>query len=257
MTDLSLPNQDISKALQVLLDRPISELVSENVSAFAYDLAYGWAHGLWTHELSFNYATDIVTEQLVPRFRDKNLELLYKQKWYDKTPNARLLCVWGYLDEVKPDRHVITEKALALLEKPVVAPIVFISYKRDKSSAFAVAVEARLKLIDSAIGVFVDKDIKAGEVWHAELEDQVKEASIFICLIAPGTLEAEYVQKEINWAMSDLSRKIIPVCHAGFDPNTLPDHLKARQYVAVQDEKARSYDIAINDIIHALGYSTV
>jgi hypothetical protein len=257
MTDLIPPNQEIPQALQILLNRPVPELVHERVSAFAYDLAYGWAHGLWDAELYIRYGYNYSEEKPVPQFMDENLKTLYEQKWKFDTPTSRLLSAWGYLYHIKDYVYVISERAQALLEAPVTIPIVFISYKRSVSSTFALALEARLKLIDSSMGVFVDKNINAGDPWHAELQSQVEKCRYFVCLVGPETLNSTYVQKEIEWASADPTRILIPICHAGFTTGDLPDTLQKSHAISVVEEDARAYDIAINDLIHALGYSTV
>jgi len=135
-------------------------------------------------------------------------------------------------------------------------PSVFISYKQDQSSALALLIEARLKLQDSNINVFIDKLLQPGDDWEQRLEETVRQSRYFICLVGKNTLESETVQKEIQWA-HDAGCIIISICHNSYTiDGNLPIELKGKQAIIIAQESAKHYESAISDLLNGLGYST-
>jgi hypothetical protein len=132
---------------------------------------------------------------------------------------------------------------------------VFISYKREYSSAFALLIEARLEL--AGIKAFVDRSIPGGDDWHGLLEDRVRNSAVCVCVIAPGTLESDWVKKEIQWAEDGL---LLPVFHGGYDfesekdsyPSWLVASLQKPQWIEVKEETAKDYHNAIEEILNAV-----
>lgn len=182
-------------------------------------------------------------------------------KWQDKQPFASYLEALGYfekIDEVVSPNHGLVEKykltpkAFSLLEKPSTAPHVFISYKRGPSSTFALLIEARLKIAGNS-NVFVDKNIKPGEYWHGRLREQVEQCKEFLCLVAPGTLESTWVQKEIDWAI-EMGKRVISIWHGCEIIQDIP--ITQTQAIQVTGESAEDYEMAVNKLLNSLGYAT-
>ncbi len=159
------------------LEIPAPEDPVEKIHDLARDIAYGAVHKMWTSYFSVTRANDQGIIQ------DSGLNDGLRKKWQEYHNNYAipLLASFGYL--VRNDTNYpgdayyqVTPKAFALLEKQAKTPSIFISHKQDQSSVFALLIEARLKLQDSDIGVFIDRDIPPGEKWNGFLEDRVKES---------------------------------------------------------------------------------
>ena len=152
---------------------------------------------------------------------------------------------------------ILTPKAFALLEEPPIAPKVFISYKREYSSALALLIEAKLKLRDSTIGIFIDKLIKPGDDWAENIQMKIKDCRYFICLLAPDSYaESEWLRKELEWAY-DAGCEIISVFHAAATlSDRYPAWLGKKQIIKVDFETAKHYESALDEVLVGLGYST-
>jgi hypothetical protein len=151
--------------------------------------------------------------------------------------------------------YVLPPKALQLLEKPVQAPGVFISYSRKDSSAFALLVEARLRIV-GVPDVFIDKKITAGDEWAEHLEERIREARYFICLVGPNTLRSSVVGQEVEWAVQAGCR-IISIWHGGAKiTDSAPEALRKRHAISVTEESAREYETAISELLNSMGYRT-
>lgn len=173
-------------------------------------------------------------------------------------PSFSTLVSFGYMMNVANAWH-LTEKAFALLEKPAVAPSTFISYRRAESSALALLIEARLRLV-GVRDVFIDKNITAGEDWAQRLEDTIRACQVFIVLVGAHTLNAPaaVVEKEIALAVESNCR-IISLWHNGHHlkhEKNYPSVLDKRQFIVVEHESARHYEMAINELLNSLGYRT-
>jgi hypothetical protein len=249
----------------------------ERVYALARDIAYGAVHKFWTSNLRVEKFKD----QGV--FHDAELNRVLQDKWgeYHNYYSVHLLVAFGFLEKSNVDEgyresnvvfYTLTPKAFALLELPQPSPTIFISHKQDQSSALALLIEARLKLQDSNVGVFIDRDIPLGEKWNGFLENRVKESQYVICLLTLETLTSVGVRDEMQWAFGNPECKIIPICHNGykFSNPFLDDHPRKRvisqemiqalsdwQAILVEQEKAEYYDFAILKLLNRLGYSNV
>jgi len=210
-----------------------------------------------------------------------------KKKWTEKDINyysVPLLTSLGYLErgERGDPRMVegyrgtfeirsfqITQKAFDLLSKPKTPPPVFISYKRSESSAFALYIESRLKRV-GVQNPFIDKDIHIGDEWESVIEERVRGAEYFVCLIGNGTLNSKWVKKEITWAHK-AGCKIMSVLHNGVsnepkdesddEAKTIAEQLEKLelhkwQLRRVQEESALEYETAANFLLSAMGYPT-
>ncbi len=234
----------------------------ECVHAIAYDLAYGVAQGMWDTNISIRESLN--GDQRWQTWSNNKSKSNYfdtyiNGKWSVKRPSFYMLLSFGYLESLSTDDHyyLLTQKAFKLLEEPPTAPKVFISYKRDCSSALALLVEAKLKLRDNQIGVFIDKLIKPGDDWAENIQSKIKQSRYFICLLAPDTYtESEWVRKELDWAY-DAGCEIISVFHCGADLNDrYPVWLGKKQKIKVDFETAKHYESALDEILVGLGYST-
>lgn len=228
--------------------------VLARVREFARDLAHGATLGLWHTRIHwrdlFNPGiseTSVVFEQhLGP-------------KWGTEFPSEYLLLSFGYFEENGAEEsyaiYLLTEKAFRLLEQPASPPTVFISYRRKDSSAFALLVEARLRLVGNP-NPFVDKNLVPGEEWNAELREHIQSCRYFICLVGPSTLESPHVTQEINWA-AECGCTVISVWHNGARmSDSAPAVLQKRHAITVTEENALGYETAVNQLLNGMGYAT-
>jgi hypothetical protein len=203
-------------------------------------------------------------------------ETEFQQKWgvgdSHNAPSLDLLVTFRYLQresEQISDDYIIsarsprytvyylvpTEKAFSLLEQPITPPKIFISYRHAESSAFALLIEARLRRVETG-GIFIDKDIRAGEDWHEEVTAKIEKCDSFIVLIGPTTLESDAIQKEIACAVR-LKRNIYPIWHNGFTKGKIyPAAIDRIDAISVSVESARDYETAISRLLNAMDYPT-
>lgn len=246
---------------------PAPEGRIQEAVAFARDLAYGalvaedWPVGFVVNR-DLDAAEVWFTDG--PGADDVRLIEYIAAKWNDKPPSARLLEVLGYLaihavNSKESTTYALTPKALALLEAPAVPPSVFIAYRREPSSAFALLLEARLA--SNGTKAFIDRLIKGGEEWEDLIRTTItQKISHFICVLAPGTLASRNVQNEIHWAMAS-PIYTIPIWHGGFTGSedelrgcdaTVRDFVHKRNAIRVLEESALSYDNAVNELVSQL-----
>ena len=185
-----------------------------------------------------------------------------KGKWpVNLVPDLDAMCSVGYFSGPAGPHYSLTEKALRLADVPVTLLNVFISYRRNKSSEFALLLHSRIKNETNATP-FVDHNLNPGDEWHAKLEEEIANSDAFICLIAPGSLCSPFVQKEIDWALinrESKSRLIIPVWHKGYvsEANSKCDKISDTfNAVEVTQESAKQYNSAVDEVLNRLGYST-
>ncbi len=249
------------------LQQPVPDDPVERVKVFARDLAYGATRGLWA--TMFKY-----TAQFHPQGWRKSwsswgdegntgpaLDEYIKAKWQQDPPSFRMLVSFGYLIETAEQSYQLTTDAFDLLQAPVTKPDVFVSYRRRESSSFALLVEARLRLADEHMKVFVDKEIEPGEDWALVLKDRVAAANVFICLIGPETFaEGSVVIDEVKWALAEKAKRpvyqIIPVWHNGFGGEN--DRLLGEyNAIRIKEESAEEYEVALLRLLNRLGYSNI
>jgi hypothetical protein len=112
-------------------------------------------------------------------------------------------------------------------------PRVFISYRRDPSQDLAWLVHERLKHMGAA--PFLDReDISAGR-FAAIIEREIINCDHFLLILAPPTLESEWVQREVHKALEH-DKHIVVLTMPGFDFNQhVPDELAAiREYHGIE-----------------------
>ena len=225
----------------------------DRVRAFARDLAYGAATGLWHTKLYWGRIRN-------PEIANANNYAQHiHPKWGTDIPSEYLLLSFGYIEtyetEAGQSSYLLTDKAFQLLEQPATAPNVFISYRRRESSAFGLLLEARLRLAGNP-NPFIDKNLVPGSEWNARLKQQIQQSRFFILLIGKTTLDSSYVIQELEWAVESQCT-IISVWHAGarVDDST-PEFLRSRHAITVTEENALGYETAVNQLLNSLGYST-
>jgi len=262
----------------LLLPRPDDPV--QCIHDYARDLAYLVVNGECSASMSTNLNgwLDNPHMEMPGGMSDTPNRIHFREKWgtisTHSYPSLDILAGFGYLEHTTSafqagdgvqtwygegsylvHSYLITSRAFQLLEKPSSSPKVFISYRRKESSAFAIAIEARLRAvgIDS---IFIDKQISAGDEWHGRFEQTISQCQEFICLIGPQTLSSPMVEKEIGWAV-EVGCRLISIWHNGakMDDQCLEAPTR-RQSIIVTGESAREYENAINELLNSLGYRT-
>jgi hypothetical protein len=252
------------------MDNPLLQARPEDsiqkVHDYARDLAYLAISGTLSSGSRF-HATDSPHEmktsnELITQFKDKwGRGRLSRGEL--ESPDPNILVSFGYLsrelDQYQIPIYIVTQKAFQLLERPSSSPNIFISYRRQESSALALLIEARLRLA-GVNDVFVDKNISPGDDWEQVLQENINKSQILIVLIGPKTLNANspHVEKEIAWAVASGSR-LISVWHNGHlmkKEKNYPSVLAQKQFIVVEQETAKHYETAISELLNSLGYRT-
>ena len=99
---------------------------------------------------------------------------------------------------------------------------VFISYRRENTWGKARAIANSLE--NHGYKVFLDVDSIGGGAFPKYITEAIYSSEYFMPLLSPGTLESEWVQKEIQYAL-DMEKTIIPVLLDNFEfsPDTIPE----------------------------------
>lgn len=87
---------------------------------------------------------------------------------------------------------------------------IFISYsRRDQEFVTRLAVDLNAQVA----GVWFDQSaIQAGQKWHDEIMDGIRECKAFILVLSPDAAESKYVREEVNKAL-ELGRTIFPILY--------------------------------------------
>lgn len=246
------------------LEKPIPETKREKLESFARDFIYGVEADFWPSNITVMYTIGSDYKETFNNMPQSLGKLL--DKWEGNIPNIEDFVTYGYFRRVDK-KYVPTQKTIDLLQKPAEAPKIFISYKRSESSTLALLIEARLRIADSTMRPFIDKNIPTQTRWDNFIKQQVEQCEVMICLLGLKTLESKFVRDEILEAMK-LKKKFISVLHQGFyfpeDQGDLDDtiwgimqELDDWQAVPVeQPPSAEKYETAINRILVDMGYST-
>lgn len=245
------------------LEDPVPDGVIPRVHAFAKDLAYGAAEGLWDSRFSVGYGDN--SESLHSHGGFDPVMLFLLRKWEHQQPSISYLISLEYVNHFENnsgyEAYILTPKVFALLEQ--VAPAsVFISYRRSQSSAFALLILARMKAV--GLTPFLDmQDLAPGDEWHARLQDEIAQRDYCLVLISCDTLKSEYVRQEIQWALN-AQKTVIPVWHGGMNgdsaqeaqeqyPELVPFFTK--QAIIVEPESPAGYESAIVQLLNRFGYT--
>jgi hypothetical protein len=172
--------------------------------------------------------------------------------------------VIGYsntLGQIQIDDFWLTKASFRLLdhiEDEDKITKIFVSYKRDESSAFALLTLARLK--GAGFEVFLDMSLEPGKNWLKIIQQRIQESDVFILILGKHTLTSDAVLRELQWAV-DAEREVIPIWHDGFvysssSSNLLPDldyALSSTHTIRVLDESALGYNNAIVELLNRFG----
>ena len=96
-------------------------------------------------------------------------------------------------------------KKIATMSKDI-----FISYsRRDQEFVTRLAAELNAQVA----GVWFDQStIQAGQKWHDEIMDGIRECKAFILVLSPDAMESRYVREEVNKAL-ELGKTIFPILY--------------------------------------------
>lgn len=237
--------------------------LQEDVEDFIRDLAYGVVKLDWGFE--HQGKKDILPYWASPRLAMdiSDEKLSFRNKWQNNAPHVEILLAYDYLEQIESTktsntipRYKLTSKAFDLLNRPAKRIRIFISYKRNQSSALALLLEARLRLRGVRDDhIFIDKSIAVGELWEERIKSEVAACDYFVALIAPKTLDSINVKNEIDWALA-ANKYVIPICHGGATADVLPDYLQALNVYVVKDESALDYEQGISHVLNELRFTT-
>jgi hypothetical protein len=237
------------------------------IKALARELAEGAVASLWPATFDGSY---VVYEER--RDFEPYALPMYKYieaRWGNLGLNDAWFSGW-YFDMLKYNDYLrsaennwiytITKDAFALIEEADPATI-FISYKRKESSEFALLIEDRLKA--AGLSPFLDKQLQAGDDWHAELEDRIKSSDFFLLILGNETLKSEITVREIGWALK-YKVSLIPIWHHEFVfhvsewpdlPKAISDALANTHTIRVIEENPLTYDTALRELLNRFGVS--
>lgn len=265
------------------MDNPIAaprkpDSFVQDVEDLARDLAYGASIGEWEARVAVgHFAVNGFGYWWADEMMERTpLQEAFFQKWIGPrgeprgAPGYDVLEAFGFMthttgrvssDDGDMLLYSLTRKAFDLLQKPARAPAIFISYRRGESSAFALLVEARLRIAGADPDrIFIDKDIPGGALWEQHIGEQAAACDAFICLVGRTAFDdGSWVAREIELVKAGSpSARIVPVCHNGArmsDP-AVGAALGAYNGTHIQEETALEYERAVSFILNALGYAT-
>lgn len=234
-------------------NRPLSNSSMTRIRVLAKELAEGAIEEVWGAS--------------IPTFRgginDPAVLTYLTQRWGDSPPNLDLLIHNGYLlfDAKRQDSSQamlhITKAAFDLLEE-VEPSSIFISYRREDSSAFALLILSRLKA--EGLDAFLDLAIQPGVNWRTHIQDEIVARDHLILLLGKQTLRSDIVLEEVDWALQSGSN-IIPIWHNHYAyqpdefhlPREIDDALRNTHTIRVLEESALGYNNAIIELLNRFG----
>ncbi|GJA10452.1 MULTISPECIES: toll/interleukin-1 receptor domain-containing protein [Aeromonas] len=103
---------------------------------------------------------------------------------------------------------------------------VFISYRREGGATVARLLYEVLK--SREISAFMDAETLSRGDYEKSIQSNIKNSKNFLLILAPGTLDSEWVQTEVKFALQ-YKKNIIPVFVNGVDrfPDVIPNGLGA------------------------------
>lgn len=246
---------------QLLITPPFSNSIPSNpvgrVKAMVREIATGAMAGYWVPSFVVRWEVDHIEWRIdgFPLFNE-----YINAKWGEDLPNVNLLASAGYLENRLDTEYFLTPIAYGLIEETAQVPV-FISYRNSESSAFALLLLARMKMV--GLEPFLDvTGLRGGDDWDDILQAKVRESQYVVCLVGHSTLASDYVRKEIQMA-HDLDKRIIPIFHNGYndallrqaknDGDSIAAILEERQGLLVQTEKTLDYNTVIIEILNLLG----
>lgn len=202
---------------------PSVETFAARVQFLAKVLAYGVFKDNWTGRIAATpskTSDGIISEDWQDLgYGDYNRRLAQylKRVWGEAHPRASFLEIYGYLERKGSQNssveYILTPKALALLDVPRFKKL-FISYRRQESSAFALLLHDRLA--QALFDPFIDlRGIDPGEKFQDRINEEIDASEVFVCLVGQTTLGSKYVMAEIDYALSK-GMFAVPIWHNNF-----------------------------------------
>ena len=133
--------------------------------------------------------------------------------------------------------------------------LIFLSYRRDDTGPYALALRSELELRLDGVPIFLDLyRIQGGNLWAQVLDDALTKASVLIALIGPNWIgetedgrtrienPEDWVRKEVARALRHPSGAVLPVlvnCRHLPDAGRLPEDLRKLldiQAIAIRTE---------------------
>lgn len=233
---------------------PLPDDVLQRIKRFARDLAWGALYEKWGVEFRIEGSESLITVLSFPQTAN-DFRNYIEVVWKRNCPSLELLAVMDYLDESE-NGYAVTQKSFNLLDQPLPTKV-FISYMHAQSSALALLIRYRLQAINPATDIFMDYiGLTHGTVegWRSRLETAVRKSEWVICLTTNDSIKSETIRDEIQWALEDEKRRIIPVWHNGFiRPSNVSEAWLEKflniQAIPVKTEDAASYDIAVDELL--------
>jgi hypothetical protein len=139
--------------------------------------------------------------------------------------------VWQRRRSAKPVPAASIPTPMPTTTKP---PMVFISYRRGSSWGQARSIEQSLRKRGADVFIDVD-DINEGK-FAETIQKAIADCDFFLPVLAPGTLDSEWVRREIAYAIQ-LKKTIVPLLVDGFtlDENSLtPDIAEIASHNAIR-----------------------
>lgn len=120
-----------------------------------------------------------------------------------------MLAIWKLVIERRVNPSFAPKDAADLRESRI-----FVSYRRGVSWGIAKKIADDLENLGATVFIDVD-DIHEGK-WEPQIKEHIERCDYFVVILAPRTLESEWVCKEIQYA-NERDKVIIPVLVDGFD----------------------------------------
>jgi len=241
-------DQRIEAFINKVSQRPLPSSPMARVRTYAKELAEGATEGVWGASISvFRGETN-----------EASLFPYLERRWNNTQPHLELLLNNNYIQQGDPPNvFQITKAAFDLLSEVEPASI-FISYRRQDSSAFALLILARFKA--EGLDAFLDLAIQPGDNWRTHLKEQIQGRDHLVLLLGPHTLDSEVVLQEAAWALES-NTNIIPIWHGGYKHqagqfNIVPELDEALQNthtIRVLEESALAYNNAIVELLNFFG----
>ena len=112
---------------------------------------------------------------------------------------------------------------------------VFLAHAEEDA---VLAEKVRHSLIREGITVWTSgRDIATGEDFQKAINRAIEEADNVVYLLSASSLQSNYCQHEINYALS-LNKRIIPLLARPLDPAQIPEALRDLQYINLTDNVA-------------------
>lgn len=245
--------------------KPVNPM--SRVKAVARELAEGAVASLWPATFDASYVVYEAKREHEPH--GSVMFKYFQERWDAKESDEGWYDGW-YFDMLKHNDYLrspennwvytLTKQAFELIEEADPATI-FISYKRKESSEFALLIEDRLKA--ASLSPFLDKQLQAGDDWHAELEERIRKSDYFLLVLGKETLNSEVTVREIGWALKH-KVTMIPVWHHSFQfqagdwpllPAEVSQALANTHTIRVIEENPLTYDTALRELLNRFGIS--